>query len=333
MKNFIGGPPPPTKYQTRDCYPIQSEEFKRQTHDRLMELRFFTKLSFPSNRVAYVYDDFLLEHQNLFEIHPEQPDRILKIRIRHNEFKLLERMKQLKSRPATVNELTLVHSKEHVNLMKKIVKHKDLEEAGKQYDSIYFHEKTYECALLAAGSVLQVVDEVLNGDSRNGICIVRPPGHHAESDCPHGFCIFNNVAIAAQYAITSHNLKRVLIVDWDVHHGNGTQHIFENNSNVLYISLHRYDNGHFFPKSSDADYDCVGSGAGEGFNVNIPWNRWGMGDAEYMAAFQSIIMPIAYEFNPELVLVSAGFDAAIGDPLGGCRVSPEGTFLIIYFLI
>lgn len=173
---------------------------------------------------------------------------------------------------------------------------------------------------------------MLNEGSRSGVCIVRPPGHHAESDLPHGFCIFNNVAIAAQYAISSHDLKRILIVDWDVHHGNGTQHIFENNPRVLYVSLHRYDNGMFFPRSEDANYTVVGSGAGEGFNVNIPWNKKGMGDMEYMTAFQTIIMPIAYEFDPELVLISAGFDAAVGDPLGGCKVSPEGYGYFTHWL-
>lgn len=183
-------------------------------------------------------------------------------------------MKAIPSRSATHEELCLVHSPEHVELMKNTVEQsEDLKESGDRYNSVYFHPKTFECAALAAGSVLTVVDEVLNGESRSGICIVRPPGHHAESDLPHGFCIFNNVSIAAQYAISNHDLKRVLIVDWDVHHGNGTQHIFEQNPKVLYISLHRHDHGSFFPKGEDGDYKAVGSGAGEGFNVNIPWNK------------------------------------------------------------
>lgn len=106
-------------------------------------------------------------------------------------------------------------------------------------------------------------------------------------------------------------------MDWDVHHGNGTQHIFESDPRVLYVSLHRYDNGNFFPGSLDAGHDRVGTGKGEGFNVNIPWNKKGMSDGDYVAAFHHIVLPIAYQFNPELVLVSAGFDAAVGDPLGG----------------
>lgn len=129
--------------------------------------------------------------------------------------------------------------------------------------------------------------------------------------------------MAAQYAIKNHGLDRVLIIDWDIHHGNGTQEIFEEDPKVLYISIHRYDYGNFFPRSKDADYTQVGQGAGRGFNVNIAWNKKGMGDMEYVLAMQNIIMPIAYEFNPQLVLCSAGFDAAIGDQLGGCKVSPE----------
>lgn len=241
-------------------------------------------------------------------------------------------MKLISSRIATEEELALVHTEAHISLMKEIVNRNNLYTAGESYNSIYFHPKTFESATYAAGSVLQVVDEVLNGRSRSGLCVVRPPGHHSETDEPHGFCIFNNVSVAAQYAVKNHGLKRVLIVDWDIHHGNGTQHIFEKDPQVLYISIHRYDHGNFFPRNKDADYDEVGSGAGRGFNVNIPWNKKGMGDMEYMIAMQNIILPIAYDFDPELVLVSAGFDAAIGDQLGGCKVSPEAYGYFTHWL-
>lgn len=294
----------------------------------------------------------MLQHSNTYEQgHPEQPERIRKIYEMHDEYKLFERMQQLSSRSATTDEICLAHTRAHVNLIRRIGDKGELQDIGAKYNSVYFHPKTFDCATLAAGSVLQVIDKVLKGEARCGVCIVRPPGHHAESDEPHGFCIFNNVAIAALYAIRDHGLKRVLIVDWDVHHGNGTQHIFESNPNVLYISVHRYDNGSFFPKGKDGDYDVVGKGPGVGFNVNIPWNKvisfltipriWlqifylqkGMGDMEYVLAFQHIIMPIAYEFDPQLVLVSAGFDAAIGDPLGGCKVTPEAYGLLTHWLL
>lgn len=244
----------------------------------------------------------------------------------------MERMLKLVTRQATTDELCLAHTRAHVNFIRKTVEKENHREIGDTFNSVYFHPATFQCAVTAAGSLLQVVDNVLTGKSRSGIAVVRPPGHHAETDTPHGFCIFNNVAIAANYAIRDHGLKRVLIIDWDVHHGNGIQHIFQNNNKVLYISLHRYDNGNFFPRSTDGDYTVVGCGAGEGFNVNIPWNKKAMTDMEYIAAFQQIILPISYEFNPELVLVSAGFDAAIGDPLGGCKLSPEAYAYFTHWL-
>ena len=152
--------------------------------------------------------------------------------------------------------------------------------------------------------------------------VVRPPGHHATPDSAAGFCLLNNVGIAASHAVTNLGLKRVLILDWDVHHGNGTQEMFYSDPRILYMSLHRYDHGAFYPSSTQANYDKVGSGLGLGFNVNIPWNDDTMGDAEYLLAFTKVVMPIVTEFKPQVILVSAGFDAAAGDPLSGYRCSP-----------
>ncbi|XP_059616905.1 histone deacetylase 6 isoform X2 [Phlebotomus argentipes] len=320
---FKGSTERPERFETRNCYPVQSEESLRKIDERLQRLEMSTRLTVAPKRVCLAYDNAMTQHRNDFEEHPECPERITKIWERFQEFGTADRMHRVTTRRATEEDLCLVHAPEHVKLMQEAVQRRDLEAFGDRYNSVYFHSSTWECATVAAGCVLQTVDEVLNGNCQSGICVVRPPGHHAESDLPHGFCIFNNVAVAAEYAVRNHGLRRVLIVDWDVHHGNGIQHIFETRRDVLYISLHRFDHGNFFPKSPDGDYSEVGSGAGEGFNVNIPWNRKGMGDVEYTAAFHSIVMPIAYEFNPELVLVSAGFDAAVGDPLGGCKVSPE----------
>lgn len=251
---------------------------------------------------------------------------------RFDDYSLLDRMRCLNSRTATEQELLLVHDMAHIQRMKDVVNESDLYEASKAYESVYFHKSTYECALVSAGSVLQIVDEVLNENSRSAVGIVRPPGHHAECDRPNGFCIFNNISVAARYATECHGLDRVLIVDWDVHHGQGTQNIFQDDPKVLYISLHRFDNGAFYPYGNAGDHDQVGDGAGRGFNVNIPWNTAGMSDMEYMLAFQKIIMPIAYEFNPQLVLVSAGFDAADGDPLGKCKLSAEAYGYFTHWL-
>lgn len=151
---------------------------------------------------------------------------------------------------------------------------------------------------------------------------MRPPGHHAKSSEAGGFCIFNNVAIAAKYAMEKFGLRRVLIVDWDIHHGDGIQDTFYDDRCVLYISLHRHDNGLFFPEDAPKDYFDVGTGSGLGFTVNIPFSGPGIGDDEYINTFAKVVMPIAYEFSPELVLVASGFDAGLEDPLGECKLSP-----------
>ncbi|KJH40850.1 histone deacetylase family protein [Dictyocaulus viviparus] len=135
------------------------------------------------------------------------------------------------------------------------------------------------------------------------------------------------------YAIDKYNVQRVLILDWDIHHGNGTQEIFYEDERVLYISLHRHDDGEFYPTGAPKDYSDIGEGKGKGFSLNIPWNSGDIGDDAYRAAFAKIIMPTAYEYNPELVFISAGFDAAAGDPLGGCKVSCDTFSLMTYQLM
>ncbi|XP_018917401.2 histone deacetylase 6 isoform X2 [Bemisia tabaci] len=313
------------KYETRNCYPVQSNETKELIKKRLDDLIYRTQLLAPKP-VCFVYDEIMLRHQNPYDgNHPEKPARLSSIFEKHSEYGLLERLHILKSRVATKEELLLVHKEEHIDAMEQLSELTDSELKSKAdgFDSIYFNKFSYEAATVAAGSLLQVVDSVLNGDSRAGVAVVRPPGHHAEVEEPCGFCLFNSASVAAKYAIEMHGLKRVLLLDWDVHHGNGSQEIFEADPQVLYISLHRYDNGSFFPHSTDAAHTVVGEGKGRGFNVNIPWNKRGIGNAEYIAAFHQIVLPIAYQFNPELIIVSAGFDAAIGDPLGGYKVTPE----------
>lgn len=186
---------------------------------------------------------------------------------------------------------------------------------------MYHSRATPRAARLAAGGVVALAERVCAGELRSGFAIVRPPGHHACTSRMCGFCFLNGVALAARSAVRHHGRTRVLIVDWDVHHGNGTQDIFENDPSVLYISLHRLA-PQFFPGTGDTG--DVGSGAGAGFSVNVPWRSEGLGDAEYLAAFEAVVMPIARSFNPQLVLVSAGFDSAAGDRIGGMAVTPEG---------
>nr|XP_046470327.1 histone deacetylase 6 isoform X2 [Neodiprion pinetum] len=323
---FKNREPKPEIYDTRNCYPVPSAELAAEFDTKLNLLIEFTNLNKAPNKVCIVYDDRMLCHTNIVDnTHPERPERISGIFSKHEEYGFLKRCHLLQGRMATEEELSLAHSKTYIEMIKKTssTKLKDLSKQASELKSVYLHTETWKSASVSAGCLLQVVDSVLTGESQSGLAIVRPPGHHAERDTACGFCIFNNVAVAARYAIKNYNLKRVLIVDWDVHHGNGTQSILETDPQILYASIHRYDNAGFFPNSKRANYTVTGTGPGEGYNVNIPWNKKGMGDPEYIASFQQVIMPIAYQFNPELILVSAGFDACIGDPLGGCNVSPE----------
>jgi acetoin utilization deacetylase AcuC-like enzyme len=166
--------------------------------------------------------------------------------------------------------------------------------------------------------LLNLLDDVMVKRSDNGFAFVRPPGHHAERERAMGFCLFNNVAVGAEYLRRRHGLDRVLIVDWDVHHGNGTQHMFENDPGVLYVSTHQYP---YYP-GTGAMHEA-GEGEGEGFTLNVPFPG-GFGDAEYADAFRTVILPVAEEYQPEFVLVSAGFDPHYRDPLASMNVTEAG---------
>ncbi|XP_045851609.1 histone deacetylase 6 isoform X4 [Meles meles] len=288
-------------------------------------------------RTGLVYDQRMMGHYNLWDNHhPEMPQRVFRIMRRLEELGLAGRCLTLPTRPATDAELLTCHSAEYVGRLRATAKMKtrELHREGSNFDSIYICPGTFACAQLAAGAACSLVEAVLAGEVLNGAAVVRPPGHHAERDAACGFCFFNSVAVAARHAqaISGHAL-RILIVDWDVHHGNGTQHIFEEDPSVLYISLHRYDHGTFFPMGDEGASCQTGRAAGTGFTVNVAWNGPRVGDADYLAAWHRLVLPVAYEFNPELVLVSAGFDAARGDPLGGCQVSPEGYAHLTHLLM
>lgn len=196
---------------------------------------------------------------------------------------------------------------------------------GVDSDTTWNELHTASAARMAAGCVSELASKVASGEIRNGFAVVRPPGHHAEHQQAMGFCFFNSVSIAAKLLRKKYEMDKILIVDWDVHHGNGIQQIFFDDPHVLYISLHRHDGGNFFPGTGDPNE--IGCNDGTGFTVNIAWSgslNPRIGDAEYLAAFRSIIMPIARDFDPEMVIVACGFDAAAGHPapLGGYEVSP-----------
>nr|XP_020468260.1 histone deacetylase 7-like isoform X2 [Monopterus albus] len=303
----------------------------------------------PRFTTGLVYDSQMLKHQCTCgdnSSHPEHAGRIQSIWSRLQERGLRGQCESIRGRKATLEELQSVHTERHVLLYgtnplnrlkldnrklagilsQRMFVMLPCGGVGVDNDTIWNESHTSTASRLAAGNVVELAFRVAKGELKNGFAVVRPPGHHADPSSPMGFCYFNSVAIAAKQLQHKLSVSKILIVDWDVHHGNGTQEVFYSDPSVLYISLHRYDNGNFFPGSGSPTE--VGSGAGEGFNVNVAWTGGldpPMGDAEYLAAFRSVVMPIAQEFSPDVVLVSAGFDAAEGNPapLGGYKVTAK----------
>ncbi|KAF9094123.1 Histone deacetylase hda1 [Mortierella sp. AM989] len=280
-----------------------------------------------STRTGYVYDVRMRFHSNVHgdEEHPEDPRRIWKIFDALKSKGCISRMVKVQSREATNEELNYVHTADHINSITSTtdMSKEDLLNLADSYNSIYLNNSSAFCAKLSCGSLLELCKAVATGHILNGVAIVRPPGHHAEPDEAGGFCLYNNVAVAARYLQRQHGLKKIFILDWDVHHGNGTQKAFINDPDVVYCSIHRYDDGTFYPGDPvAAAHTTVGNGAGRGRNINIPWPCSGMGDSEYIYAFNKVVMPIVYEFAPDFVLVSAGFDAAKGDHIGENLVTP-----------
>jgi acetoin utilization deacetylase AcuC-like enzyme/nucleotide-binding universal stress UspA family protein len=258
-----------------------------------------------------VYRDPLFLAHRTPEGHPENHHRLETI------YAMLEAYSEdplMAPSSASVEELTLVHSPAYIRQIEQTARL----EASQVSADTFASADTYAAACLAAGGVIAAVDAVLKGNLRNALVLERPPGHHAEIGRASGFCLFNNVAIGARYARRIKGLRKVLIIDWDLHHGNGTQHIFEEDASVMYISTHQYP---CFPGTGH--YLETGRGPGQGYTINLPLGKkWGDGD--YVALYQRLVTPVALAFNPDLILVSAGFDIHKKDPLGKMRVSEDG---------
>lgn len=280
-----------------------------------------SQLSASNSSTAIGFDQRMLLHSEVqmkSHPHPERSDRLRAIAASLATAGLFPgRCYPISAREITREELQMVHSLEHIQ---------DVELTSHIFSS-YFTPDTYAnehsacAARLAAGLCADLASTIFSGRVKNGFAMVRPPGHHAGVREAMGFCLHNNAAVAA-LAAQAAGAKKVLIVDWDVHHGNGTQEIFDQNKSVLYISLHRHEGGKFYPGTGSANE--VGRNGAEGSCVNIPWSRGGVGDNDYIFAFQNLVLPIATEFAPDFTIISAGFDAARGDPLGCCDVTPAG---------
>jgi acetoin utilization deacetylase AcuC-like enzyme len=266
-------------------------------------------------RVGLIYDPFFARHDT-GPTHPERPERLQAIIDALSSANLLERMQTIQVRSAGTDILAWVHEPAYIELV-RLASEQGMTFLGSRDTNIC--PESYEVARRAAGGALAACDAVMAGEVSRAFCAVRPPGHHAGTDQAAGYCLFNNVALAAQYLIRRHHLTRVAIVDWDVHHGNGTQDIFENRPDVLYISLHEKPQL-LYPHTGYAHETGTGPGAGHTLNVPMPP---GSGDAEYRQAFAERIIPSLDGFAPEFVLISAGFDAAGADRTADINLTPE----------
>jgi len=250
--------------------------------------------------------------------HPESPARLKAIIGRLEETGLMNRLTAVRPgppRPDLSNWIAEVHEPAHFDRLERLRPEAGI--ARIDPDTLMSSE-SFRVALLAVEGTLTAADKIMSGGLTNAFCAVRPPGHHAESNRAMGFCLFNNVAIGARYLQRRYNLSRVMIIDWDVHHGNGTQHIFEDDPTVFYFSIHQFP---LYPGTGRADER--GRGAGEGYTLNCPLPP-GRGDEEYVSVFEKNLRPAVEAFRPEFILISAGFDAHRDDPLANMRVTEKG---------
>lgn len=265
-------------------------------------------------KTGFVYDDVFLRHETP-QWHPESKERLIAIldALRVSpEWKELVHIQPVK---AGFDDVAAVHTHEYVDKIRRM-------EEGYLDPDTYLSKGSLEAALFAAGAVMAAVERCRKGEIERAFCAVRPPGHHAEADRAMGFCIFNNVAVGARYALKT-GYRKVFIVDFDVHHGNGTQHSFEADDSVFYFSTHQYP--HYPGTGRDSER---GRGKGSGFTYNIPLAA-GSGDREYLSAYHDVLPGLMKEFGPDIVLVSAGYDIHREDPLAAMRVSDEGIRVIV----
>lgn len=264
-------------------------------------------------RTAVYRDDLFLEHQPGFD-HVESPDRLMVVYDELDRPGIGTNLVYPRFSPASPEIIGLNHSPA---LIKRLA-----ETAGRSHDFLDADTQTsarsYEAACLAAGALIDGMQRIVAGEVDNAFCLVRPPGHHAERNRAMGFCLFNNVAIAAAWALATQGMERILILDWDIHHGNGTQNSFYKSNKVLYFSTHQFP---FYPGTGALNES--GEEEGEGFTLNVPLPG-GQGDQDFRDIFNALLVPVTRQYQPEFILVSCGFDIYGGDPLGTMRVTPAG---------
>lgn len=259
-----------------------------------------------------IYDERFRNHQTT-HMHPERPDRAETAYKRLREAGLTDRCVEKKPRPAPLEWLEKIHTKAHIERVQMLCRNG----GGFLDGDTPVSAESFAVGCLAAGAAIDAVDGVLKAEQRNAFCLVRPPGHHATPDRAMGFCLFNTVALAAKYAIEEYHLQRILIVDWDVHHGNGTQDIFYSDPQVMFLSAHRFP---FYPGTGRAEE--TGTGKGQGYTINLPI-AYGTPRSEYLKRFSTALSKAADKIRPEMVLISAGFDAHAKDPIGSLGLETE----------
>ena len=262
---------------------------------------------------ALIYHPLCLEHKNP-QGHPERSERLSATLKLLEERKIISQLELISTKVASEEIIGLVHDKGYIDNVRDVAR-----SGGGYLDADTFvSPSSYEAAKMAVGGVLAGIDNLMSGKNDNVFCLVRPPGHHATTESGMGFCIFDNLAVGARYAINKHKVSKVLIIDWDAHHGNGIQDIFYRSQEILYISLHQFPH---YPGTGGLEE--VGEGEGEGYTVNIPLPA-GSGDDLYLQAFDKIIMPLAAAFEAQLVMVAAGYDGHFADPLASLNLTTSG---------
>eukprot|EP00505_MAST-04D_sp_SCG-Rhode-Island_P002969 Stramenopile-MAST_4_protein_2969 len=337
MREFPPVPEPLEIFKTEDTLADMSSGVEDEEHVEeedvasIFHVPVATGIAIFDDQISSLHDD-----DSSVPEHPERPGRIALVTSTLINLGLYECCQVIPTRHAKVKELMAVHSRSYISSVEKCSCYPaDRTNFAKlhQMTNVYCNEHTFDAASMACGSVLNVVEEVCLGNIRNGFCVVRPPGHHAGEREPKGYCWFNNVAVAARCAQQFEHVNRVLIVDWDVQFGNGLYKEFEKDPNVLYFSVHRHDHGKYFPHSPFQDGSVVGMHSGEGRSVNVAWNHSGLNDADYLAVWQHLLVPMAEEFRPDIVLIAAGFNGADGDPFGECNLTPGGYSQMLYKLM
>jgi len=263
------------------------------------------------NKTGYASDPFYLRHET--EPHPENPGRLTAIQNRLESSEFYNNLIPIQPRKATAEEIGMVHDSGYV----ASVKQSCADEVRNLDADTVISSNSYDAALLSAGAGMKAIDQLIDGNIHNAFCAVRPPGHHAEQDHAMGFCLFNNVGIAARYAQKTKGLNKIFIFDWDVHHGNGSQHSFYSDPSIYYSSMHQYP---FYPGTGAGEE--TGTGDGLGTTLNLPMDAYS-DDDDYLSAIENKLIPEIQHYKPDLIIISAGFDAHQNDPLAQIQLTTE----------